>query len=144
MAKARAEMAASMGKPNRPTMREKTETSLTMALSRDGKKVRPLLKHAWTPAGQGSPRRPFLAGYTEPMRTGGTSCRVLTEWGQAVIHMAEVLDVTAGVWRPDLDAGVPGCRGGQLARGRCGHPGAHRHGAGPEAGHQVLLPLAHE
>ena len=39
--KARAEMAASMGKPNRPTMREKTETSLTMALSRDGKKVRP-------------------------------------------------------------------------------------------------------
>jgi hypothetical protein len=39
IAKARAEVAASLGKPNRPVMREKAETSITIALSRDGKKV---------------------------------------------------------------------------------------------------------
>lgn len=39
IAKARAELAASLGKPHRPVMREKSETSVTLALSRDGKKV---------------------------------------------------------------------------------------------------------
>lgn len=39
VAKARAELAASLGKPHRPVMREKTETSITLALLRDGKKV---------------------------------------------------------------------------------------------------------
>ena len=143
VAKARAEMAASMGKPNRPTMREKTETSLTMALSRDGKKVRP---HSWDtlrcPQARYHPADAPLPADTSLLATPYWCC-VLSGRPQCAVHMAEVPVGVAGVCGSDVDPGVPGCRGGQLARGRRGHPRAHRYSAGSEAGHQVLLPLAH-